>query len=159
VEVKEQLSKQNHVVSISGVDTAKGISIAGGSFDNYRQFLGLFCKEAEERLPLLQTVPVSETLSDFVKHVNSIKSSAAVIGAVDLSVRASGLEAAGWAGDLIFIRNNLAVFSDYLTDLISAIQDWEKTAKEHDFEKPRADYISKPFDPPTFTACIERSLR
>jgi len=106
--------------------------------DAYRMVLNIFREDAEERLPLLQTVPQADSLPVFATQVHALKSASASIGAAELSAQAAGLEAAGKAGDMAFIQANLPVFTENLAELAVGIRGWEKAMKERDSEKPEA---------------------
>ena len=108
---------------ISGVDTAKGIAMTGGTLSAYRQVLALFYKDAQDRLPLLQIMPEADTLSAFITHVHALKSASASIGADVISEEAAELEAAGKAGDFTFIREHLFSFARLLAALVKNIRD------------------------------------
>jgi len=114
----------------------KGLAMLGGSQDAYRQVLITFGEDAQERLPLLQTAPEADALPAFITRVHALKSASASIGAAELSAQALGLEAAGKAGDMAFIRENLPVFAKNLAELADGINAWEKIMKERDSEKP-----------------------
>ncbi|MDR0457077.1 MAG: response regulator [Treponema sp.] len=119
-ENREQLTgstEQNQNFNIPGVDTAKGITLTGGTLAAYKQVLSLFCKDIEERLPLLQKTPEEDTLSALVTHVHALKSASASIGAAEISAQAAGLESVGKTGDAAFIRRNLPVFAQQLAEL------------------------------------------
>jgi signal transduction histidine kinase/CheY-like chemotaxis protein len=109
-------------LSIHGVDTAKGMSMTGGTEVFYHRVLELFHKDAVDRLPLLQAVPEQDKLHAFITNVHSLKSAAASIGAAELSAEAAALEAAGKAGDFAFINNNLSGFTGRLTELTKNIR-------------------------------------
>jgi HPt (histidine-containing phosphotransfer) domain-containing protein len=113
----------------------KGIAMTGGTEEGYRTVLSMFCKDVESRLPQLQTVPKTDAMNAFIIHVHSLKSTSASIGAAELSAQAAALETAGKAGDIAFIRDNLAVFVKYLSELTAGILAWEKAMKENDSEK------------------------
>jgi signal transduction histidine kinase/CheY-like chemotaxis protein len=115
--------------AISGIDTAKGITMTGGTVASYKQVLSLFCKDIEERLPLLQETLEADSLSVFVTHVHALKSASASIGAAEISAKAGELETAGKAGDTVFIRKNLPAFARQLTELIGEIDAALKTYK------------------------------
>jgi signal transduction histidine kinase/CheY-like chemotaxis protein len=106
---------------IHDVDTAKGIAMTGGTLAVYKQVLSLFRKDAEDRMPLLQTMPETDTLSTFVTNVHALKSASASLGAGIISSQAAELEAAGKAGDMAFIRENLPNFAQQLAELIKNI--------------------------------------
>jgi CheY-like chemotaxis protein len=108
-------------VTIPGVDMEKGIAMTGGTEAGYRNVLSIFCKDVENRLPQLQTVPETDTLNDFIIHVHALKSASASIGAEKLSAQAAVLETAGKAGDIGFIRDNLSVFVKCLSELTEGI--------------------------------------
>ncbi|MDR0457078.1 MAG: response regulator [Treponema sp.] len=120
--------EQNQNLSIPGIDTAKGIAMTGGTLAAYKQVLSLFCKDVEERLPLLQKAP--EALPAFVTHVHALKSASASIGAAEVSAQAAGLEAAGKTGDMAFIRENLPVFAQRLAELAGNISAATEAAKD-----------------------------
>jgi signal transduction histidine kinase/CheY-like chemotaxis protein len=103
--------------AIPGVDTAKGIAMTGGTLTTYRKVLSLFCKDIEERIPLLQKTPDANTLPSFVTQVHALKSASASIGAQGLSSIAAGLEAIGKAGDAAFINESLPDFVKQLAEL------------------------------------------
>ena len=131
-----QTKEQNQTLNIAGIDMAKGLAMLGGSQDAYRQVLITFGEDAEERLPLLQAAPETDALPAFITRVHALKSASASIGAAELSAQALGLETAGKAGDMAFIRENLPVFAKNLSEMIGRIKAWEKTMNEHDSEKP-----------------------
>jgi two-component system, sensor histidine kinase and response regulator len=108
--------------SIPGVDIQKGIAMTGGTVVAYKQVLSMFSKDAEDRMPFLQALPKADTMNAFVTQVHAMKSASASIGAAELSERAAALEAAGKAGDMVFIQENLAVFAESLSELINNIR-------------------------------------
>ena len=108
--------------SISGVDTARGLAMTGGTAKGYRQVLSIFRKDAQERLPLLQTAPEINTLPLFITQVHALKSASASIGAKEISDLATELETAGKAGNMGFIEKNLPNFVKNLTELVENIQ-------------------------------------
>ena len=117
----EQISTPPTPLTIPGIDSAKGIAMTGGTEALYRQVLSLFRSDAQERLPLLQTVPEASALPMFVTQVHALKSAAASVGAAAISAEAAGLEAAGKAGDLTHIRENLSAFAERLAELVKNI--------------------------------------
>jgi HPt (histidine-containing phosphotransfer) domain-containing protein len=104
--------------------------MTGGTLELYRQVIGLFRRDAEERLALLQTVPDSSALPAFITLVHALKSASASIGAAEISARAAHLEAAGKDANIDFIRENLPGFAQHLADIIDRIRAWEGGAKE-----------------------------
>jgi HPt (histidine-containing phosphotransfer) domain-containing protein len=110
--------------------------MTGGTLNAYRQVITLFRQDAEDRLPLLQTVPEADALSSFVTQVHALKSASASIGAAEVSALAAALEAAGKAGDMAVIQKNLPVFAERLAELAKGILIWEKAVEERVSEKP-----------------------
>jgi signal transduction histidine kinase/CheY-like chemotaxis protein/HPt (histidine-containing phosphotransfer) domain-containing protein len=105
--------------AIPGVDIKTGIAMTGGTASAYRKVLALFCKDIENRLPLLQKTLDANTLQAFVINIHSLKSASASIGAGELSSLAAGLEAVGKAGDVTFIRESLP-------DLVRQLEELKK---------------------------------
>jgi HPt (histidine-containing phosphotransfer) domain-containing protein len=106
---------------INGVDTAKGVASVGGTMSAYRQVLSLFCKDVEDRLPLLRKTAEENDTSVFATHVHALKSATASIGAGNISAQAAGLEAISKAGDAAFIRESLPDFATQLSELVKEI--------------------------------------
>ncbi|WP_461245878.1 ATP-binding protein [Treponema sp. R6D11] len=117
-----ELGIGNALLSISGVDTAKGITMTGGTLTSYIQVLSLLCKDARDRMHLLQKTPEADNLHQFVTNIHALKSALASIGANDVSSQAAELEAAGKATDMAFIRENLSIFVQQLTELVHNIE-------------------------------------
>jgi len=107
---------------IPGVDIQKGIDMTGGNVAAYKEVLSMFCKDAKNRLSLLQKIPEGDALPVFVTQVHGIKSASASMGAEKFSAEAAELEAAGKAGDMAFIRGHLDAFTRQLTELIRNIE-------------------------------------
>jgi len=122
--------------AIQGIDMAKGVAMTGGTMALYRQVLSLFRKDAEDRLPLLQTAPEPDALGSFITQVHALKSASASLGADDISAKAAALEAAGKAGDTAFIEKKLPAFARQLAGLVAEIRAWEEE-----------NYPEKPADP------------
>jgi HPt (histidine-containing phosphotransfer) domain-containing protein len=131
-----QTNEQNQIYSIAGIDMAKGLAMLSGSQDAYRQILTTYSEDVEERLKLLRNMPGADTLSAFITSVHALKSASASVGAMELSAQALGLETAGKAGDMAFIRENLPVFAKHLEEIAGRIKEWEKNMKERDLKEP-----------------------
>jgi signal transduction histidine kinase/ABC-type amino acid transport substrate-binding protein/DNA-binding NarL/FixJ family response regulator/HPt (histidine-containing phosphotransfer) domain-containing protein len=119
------LPSHSSFANIPGIDIQRGIAMTGGTMGLYRQVIGIFRKDAEERLPVLQNVPDAGSLPVFVTQVHALKSAAASVGAAGISAKAAALEAAGKSGDIAFIRENLPVFAGELAGLAGGIRAWE----------------------------------
>jgi len=116
--------------AIPGVNVKKGIAMTGGTEKGYRSVLAALGKNVEERLPVFQAPPDPDTLPMFVTQAHALKSSAASIGAAEVSAMAAKLEAAGRAGDLAYIREHLGGFLGLLTELARNIGAALQTAPE-----------------------------
>ena len=122
--------------SISNLDVKRGIARTGGTIENYFSVLSMFCRDTEERLPVFQTVPDADTLSFFTTQAHAIKSAAASIGAGEVSSKAAALEAAGRAGDLPKIEENLSGFAAELKELNAGIQ--KAIMSHNEMKQPRS---------------------
>jgi signal transduction histidine kinase/CheY-like chemotaxis protein/HPt (histidine-containing phosphotransfer) domain-containing protein len=109
--------------NIPGVDTEKGVAKTGGTAAAYMGVLSLFCRDAQDRLPLLQKAPEADTMSVFITQVHALKSALASLGAEKISEEAAELETAGKTADTAFIREHLPVFAQRLTELVKNIRD------------------------------------
>jgi two-component system, sensor histidine kinase and response regulator len=129
---------EEHVIwiKIHGVDTAKGISLTGGTLDAYLQVLALFLKDVKDRLPLFQEVPDDKNMPMFITNVHALKSASASLGAMDVSTIAAELEAAGKAADIAFISKQLPIFERQLSELAFNIETVMKTKTSESQDVP-----------------------
>jgi len=104
--------------------------MTGGTVSAYIQVLALFHKDAEDRLPILQTLSAKQDLAAFTTQVHALKSSSASLGAAELAAEAAKLETAGKTGDRDFIKDNLPAFIWHLTDLVKGIRSWKTAAQQ-----------------------------
>jgi signal transduction histidine kinase/CheY-like chemotaxis protein len=107
-----------HSLVIPGVDIQRGISMTGGNMSSYKQVLALFRKDAQDRLPVLQTMPSAGDIATFVTQVHALKSASGSLGAVDISAKAALLESAGKTGDMKYIKENLDGFAQNIAELV-----------------------------------------
>jgi CheY-like chemotaxis protein/HPt (histidine-containing phosphotransfer) domain-containing protein len=116
--------EQTSFPDIPGIDTAQGIAMTGGTEEGYRTVLYFFRKDVVERLPLLQAAPGTDTdnLPEFITQVHALEGAAVSVGAAQMAAQAEKLEAAGRAGDLVFIRENLGNFTESLAELAKNIR-------------------------------------
>ncbi|MDR1466699.1 MAG: response regulator [Treponema sp.] len=140
--------------SINGIDAKKGLDMAGGSTDVYREILATYVKDAKARLVMLYTfeqsvktmAPDEKSLSLFTTHVHALKSASASIGALALSYAALTLETAGKSVDLAVIKQDLSTFCKDLSGLIdgieSAIQERNVDGMETIAESDREELLS-----------------
>ena len=122
--------------TIPGINAAKGIPMKGWAEDRYRRIMSAFLKDVMARLPLLQVEPKEESLADLASQFHALKGASSNLGA-ELAETAARLEAAGKAGDLQTVKNNLPAFAQSLADLIGNIQK-ALEQKEEKNESPAA---------------------
>ncbi|WP_245534739.1 hybrid sensor histidine kinase/response regulator [Treponema primitia] len=108
-------------IKVDRIDTARGLSMTGGTEAGYRKVLAAFRKDALDRLSLFEHDPSEQELSLFTTNVHAIKSAAGTIGAASVSQEAAELEAAGKAGDLALIAERLPHFHHDLKELAEQI--------------------------------------
>ena len=112
---------------VNGLNIQRGIQMTGGTEDGYRSVLSAYCKDARERILLLQNAPDKDTLQAFTINVHALKSASAAVGAEEISAEAAKLEAAGNKGDMAFIRENLYMFVERISGLLNEVDRAFKT--------------------------------
>jgi len=108
-------------LTIDGVDVKKGISFAGGTFEEYKQLLAIFFQDGLEKIEQIKTSLETNDLSSYVTPIHALKSAAAYIGADELSEKAKALEAAGKQQDRTFIQTHNPALLSALKALLDAI--------------------------------------
>ena len=93
-------------LTIEGLDIPLGMSMVGGSIDNYLEILSVFYKDGESKIKELKKCLENNDLLLYATHVHALKSALASIGASELSDIAKALEFAGKAEDIKFIKEN-----------------------------------------------------
>jgi CheY-like chemotaxis protein len=102
---------------IPGLDTARGIVLAGGNKEIYHM---LFCEEVEERLPILLSNNCDPTLVSF--HAHALVNVSDYIGSADAVRKAKALQNAGNAGDFVLIEEKLAELAECAEALVKNIR-------------------------------------
>jgi signal transduction histidine kinase/CheY-like chemotaxis protein len=132
---------------IPGVDVTRGVAMTGGTEAGYRKVLAQFYKDAAERLASLTLDAAKTDISLFTIHVHALKSAAGTIGGAEVSKEATALEAAGKAGDMATIRDELPEFRERLEALIEgigkALEEKVREPKERSEEKESAQQGSR----------------
>lgn len=121
--------KNGNAILIDGVDVENGISRSGGKTELYLEALSAFCEDGDERTGEIKKSLEAGDLPLYSIHVHGIKSAAAFIGAVELSVAAAALEEAAEKDDLTFVETHNTGFLHSLNILVGSIRPWLKTAK------------------------------
>jgi CheY-like chemotaxis protein len=109
-------------LEIEGLDVEKGLAMTGGTESAYREVLERYCRDVEERLPALGSLPAPEDMQSFVIQVHAIRSASGSIGADALSSRALLLENAGRVNDLRVIEEHLPDLRRDLSALAARIR-------------------------------------
>jgi CheY-like chemotaxis protein len=139
---------EDAAIRIDGVDTAGAMKAMNCSADKYIHMLGTFCKDARERIHILEDVPEDgDELKLFITQVHALKSASRSIGAAEVSHLAEELEQAGNDLDIQKIRENLGAFR---TDLLSLVERISKKTEETLSKK--TENISATIDAESFSA-------
>ncbi|MDR2575979.1 MAG: response regulator [Treponema sp.] len=132
---------------IPGLDTAKGIVMTGGTVDVYTEVLLLFCKDAQNRLPLLQKTPDADAMKTFITQVHALKSASASLGAENISAKAAELEKAGKSEDMSFISEHLPAFAQQLAEFVKNIRDALESGNPEDHTAVPQSPVPEPQSP------------
>lgn len=73
----------------------KGLEACGDSVELYQNVMTVFISEGRKKLPLIKQLYKQENWKDYIVAVHGLKSSAASIGAMELSEHAKEMEFAG----------------------------------------------------------------
>ncbi|MDR0858237.1 MAG: response regulator [Oscillospiraceae bacterium] len=120
--INEPIIPESCNIKIDGIDTKRGFEMSGSTESRYRDILAIYCRDAEERLVILQNIPDEAGLPAFITQVHALKSASSNIGAVTLSEKAAKLEAAGQRADTAEISKNLTDFREDLVETVKKIR-------------------------------------
>ncbi|MCL2193113.1 MAG: ATP-binding protein [Treponema sp.] len=119
--ITTKLAPNESLPVIPGINVAKTLTRLGVTLAGYLDLLITLCKDIEDRLPMLQTMPNQETLPVFINSAHALKGTCASLGAIEVSEKAARLEVAGKAKDLAFIEENQSYFVENLVELMENI--------------------------------------
>jgi CheY-like chemotaxis protein len=108
-------------IEIAGVDIKQGMSMCGGTVENYKRMLGIFQRDGIKKTEEIKKCLATDNLPLYVTYVHALKSAAANIGAGELSDMAGALETAGNQKDLTFIQTHNAKLLSTLETLLESI--------------------------------------
>lgn len=91
---------------LKNLDVERGIQNCGGSLQDYLQVLDVVARHGEKRVKKLETLINEEDFENYTIDVHALKSTAANIGAMELSKLAYNQEMAGKAKDYDAVRKN-----------------------------------------------------
>jgi signal transduction histidine kinase/CheY-like chemotaxis protein/HPt (histidine-containing phosphotransfer) domain-containing protein len=150
-------------IEIEGMDVKKGISMTGGTFENYVQTLAVFHKDGLKKIGEIKKCLETDNYSLYTTYVHALKSASASLGAIDLSEQAKALEAAGRQEDFKFISSNNPQFLKNLEILLNRINivlnNMKKQEVPIDFEALKSTLckLKEAFDVFDFGAIAEAS--
>ncbi|MBR5420096.1 MAG: DegV family EDD domain-containing protein [Lachnospiraceae bacterium] len=127
--------------SLSCIDTRAAINNSG-SAEAFKAVLKIFYDSIQEKYDELQNFYNTEDWENYTIKIHALKSSARLVGALELGDAAQLLETAGKAGDISFIQENHSfVLDDYLTfrEVLAPVFAEAEAGKEAGDEKPLAD--------------------
>ena len=129
---------------LKGIDGREGIKNCGGE-DAYRPVLEIFCQSIDEKAGELNDFYESGDFENYGIKVHALKSSARIIGAVDLGEEALKLEMAAKEGDEGYIRLNHEAFMNRYLGLKEVLEGvfraQEDKQADRDVSKPAADPV------------------
>ncbi|MCR4604846.1 MAG: response regulator [Eubacterium sp.] len=132
LEAKPTITIPGWISDIEEIDLDAGIKNGGGK-EEFLSILNVFYRTAEAKADELEKYYDEKDIENFTIKVHALKSSARVIGAMDLSEKARLLEEAGKANDIIYIEENtgelLALYRT-ITGKLSAFDSEDEKKKE-----------------------------
>ena len=104
------ISAENLLPKIDGVDTKRGLDAACGSIQGYFAALSGFCRDAETALAVLKGYPEKTGIHQLITTIHTLKKTSANIGALELSREAAFLENAGIRGNMGLVCEQMSTF-------------------------------------------------
>ena len=98
------LTKEQKLSRLDGIDTAAGINNCAGNVDAYFELLKTYA--SSNLINLLQGFYDKEDITNYTVIAHSIKGASQSVGASDVADKAYALERAGKRGDIAFIWDN-----------------------------------------------------
>jgi len=116
-------------IVIAGVDVNKGISMTGGTVENYRSALIVYCRDGYGKVKEIEACLNNNNILLFTTYIHALKGASASIGAADLSAAAGDLETAGQRGDIDFIH---AKTQEFLMDFSTMLRNIDDALSSED---------------------------
>ena len=114
-------------LSSIGIDTATGLYHCENDAEFYESILLQYAEESADKKQNMEKALSSGDLGGYAIQVHSIKSTSAMIGAMELSELARSLETAAKSDDRAFIDDNHEAMMTVYNRVLSVIQDEERT--------------------------------
>lgn len=99
-------SSKNDSIVIPDIDAESAVLALGGSVKEYSNILQVFTEDEKKRIQQMDECIRAENIELYTIYAHSLKSSAAIIGAMELSKMAEQLEKAGKEKNSEFIHEN-----------------------------------------------------
>ena len=103
------------------IDTKAGLLYAGSSEDFYKEILGDFAKDFADKSGEINECFDNKDWENYGVHVHALKSTAKMIGAMDLSKEAKKLEFAAKDGDVMLIEADHSDLMEHYAKLCAAV--------------------------------------
>ncbi len=127
--------EQTEILYINGIDTIKGISQCGGSFDEYIKVLQLVVENCNSYISSIEN-NFDVDLKKYVIDVHAVKGMCYNIGADQCGDLAKKIEFAGKETNIDFIRENNDILIDSLRKMVSSIKEsLNKISSENALDK------------------------
>ncbi|MCL2703126.1 MAG: ATP-binding protein [Defluviitaleaceae bacterium] len=133
-------------IEIEGVDVKRGISLSGGTVEDYLQALEVYGQDGYVKLKEIEDCLTEGNLRLCTVYIHALKGASACIGADEISETAENLEMAGLNGDMEYVKSNspklLADLKALLSNIyvVLAAKD-NKQNKTVDMEALKAEFI------------------
>lgn len=107
---------EENILFPTQIELDKGIEACGDSAELYQNIITVFINEGRKKLPLIKKLYKEEQWQDYITAVHGLKSSAASIGAMELSEHAKEMEFAGKEDNIGLIHEKTdGLLNEYLT--------------------------------------------
>ncbi|MDR1124987.1 MAG: response regulator [Deltaproteobacteria bacterium] len=114
-------NKERPEISIAGLDTRRGLAMAGGKLEFYLNTLRQFFRDARERVESLKTMLAAGDLMAYTIGVHALKGASASIGAGKLAEQAGALEEAARMENTGYILRHNDEFLLRLRELLAGL--------------------------------------
>ena len=122
-------------IDIKGINVSKGLTMTGGTINNYIKTLNIFYKDGLQKCAEIESSLAATNLPLCTIYVHALKSAAANIGAEKLSEMARSLEDACRDGNMELIKPGsvqlLADLRELLIDINTVLQNDKKTREQN----------------------------
>ena len=118
----EAKPEKEEIISIQGIDAAKGQRNCGGNFQIYLEILSDFSNDAESRLADISEALAEGNIDLYTTLVHALKGAARNIGAIEIGEKAAWLERSSEKGSLSEINEKTGELKDDVLALINNVK-------------------------------------